>query len=62
MDPKVCIAVEDSPNGIRSAYRAGMQAIMVPDLVPPTEELLSMCIRTEDSLLDLKNYLETVLA
>ncbi len=62
MAPEDCIAVEDSPNGIRSAYRAGMQTIMVPDLVPPTEELLSMCIRTEDSLLDLINYLETVLA
>lgn len=59
--PEDCLAVEDSPNGIRSAYRAGMQVVMVPDLVPASDELLSMCIRKEDSLLGLKAYLETVL-
>ena len=58
--PEECMAVEDSPNGIRAAYRAGMQTVMVPDLVPPTEELLSMCIRKEDSLLTLMEYLKTV--
>ena len=58
--PEDCMAVEDSPNGIRAAYRAGMQTVMVPDLVPPTEELLSMCIRKEDSLLTLMEYLKTV--
>ena len=61
MDPKDCIAIEDSPNGIRSAYRAGMQAIMVPDMVTPTEELLAMCVRKEDSLMDLMTYLNTAL-
>ena len=58
--PEDCMAVEDSPNGIRAAYRAGMQTVMVPDLVPPTEELLSMCVRKEDSLLTLMEYLKTV--
>ena len=58
--PEECMAVEDSPNGIRAAYRAGMQTVMVPDLVPPTEELLSMCVRKEDSLLTLMEYLKTV--
>ena len=62
LPPQDCLAVEDSPNGIRSAYRAGMQTIMVPDLVPATEELLAMCIRKEDSLLDLMAYLDAELA
>lgn len=62
LPPEDCLAVEDSPNGIRAAFRAGMQTIMVPDLVPANEELLSQCIRKEDSLLDLKAYLEMVLA
>jgi HAD superfamily hydrolase (TIGR01509 family) len=38
--PKHCIALEDSPNGICSAYAAGCMAVMVPDLTPPGEELL----------------------
>lgn len=59
MEPGDCMAVEDSPNGIRSAHRAGMQVVMVPDLIPPTAELLAMCLRKEDSLLSLLDYLKT---
>lgn len=33
-----CFAVEDSPNGVLSAYRAGMKVIMIPDLTEPTSE------------------------
>lgn len=33
-----CIAVEDSPNGIMSAYNAGMKVVMIPDLTEPTKE------------------------
>lgn len=29
--PQECIAVEDSPNGVLSAYRAGCRVVMVPD-------------------------------
>lgn len=37
-----CAAFEDSLNGIRSAYAAGMTTLMVPDLLQPTEEILPM--------------------
>lgn len=37
--PSAAIAIEDSHNGIRSAYAAGMRPVMVPDLAPPTEEM-----------------------
>ena len=37
--PEECIAVEDSPNGILSAYRAGLKPVMVPDLTQPDEAL-----------------------
>lgn len=37
--PERAWAVEDSYNGIRAAASAGMRAIMVPDLLPPTPEM-----------------------
>lgn len=37
--PQECIAVEDSPNGVLSAYKAGCKVIMVPDQSAPDEEL-----------------------
>lgn len=33
IDPTDALAFEDSPNGIRSALNAGMEVIMVPDLI-----------------------------
>lgn len=43
-EPKHCAALEDSDNGALSAYRAGCQVIMVPDLalpLPETEKYLT---------------------
>ena len=37
--PEECIAVEDSPNGVKSAHGAGCYTIMVPDLSPCTKVL-----------------------
>lgn len=37
--PGVCMAVEDSPNGVMSAYRAGCKVVMVPDQTEADEEL-----------------------
>lgn len=41
--PEACLALEDSYNGIRSAAAAGMMAVMVPDLLPATEEIRALC-------------------
>lgn len=54
--PENTAAIEDSRNGIISAYRAGLMPIMVPDLVEPTEELLSMTVGKFDSLLDVCGF------
>ena len=43
VDPREAYAVEDSFNGIRSAYAANMGCIMIPDIVPPTDEIRAMC-------------------
>lgn len=34
-----CAAVEDSYNGIRSAFAAGLKPVMIPDKVQPNEEI-----------------------
>lgn len=35
IDPKSCVAFEDSNTGARSAFDAGMTVVQVPDIVPP---------------------------
>lgn len=56
--PENCIAIEDSFNGIKSAYRAGMKTIMVPDLVMPTEEIDKLLYKKFNSLLEVKDFLQ----
>jgi len=41
--PALCLALEDSYNGVRSAAAAGMMTFMVPDLLAPTPEIQSLC-------------------
>lgn len=48
--PEECIAVEDSPNGVLSAYRAGCKVVMVPDQTPPTKDLLPLLYACVDNL------------
>ncbi|QJE74279.1 HAD family phosphatase [Aerophototrophica crusticola] len=50
MDPAHCLALEDSHNGIRAAHAAGMMAVMVPDLLPATEEIRGLCLHVADDL------------
>jgi HAD superfamily hydrolase (TIGR01509 family) len=38
VEPRSCLALEDSHNGVRSAVSAGMMTVMVPDLLEPTDE------------------------
>ena len=56
--PEDCIAVEDSPNGIKSASDAGLRPVMVPDLTQPTDEEWKRILAKVDSLVELKNVIE----
>ena len=42
VDPRDCVAVEDSPNGLRAAAAAGMMALLVPNLVPPADDAAAL--------------------
>lgn len=52
LKPNECIALEDSPNGILSAYRAGCMPIMVPDLSQPDEDIKKILYAKCDTLYD----------
>jgi HAD superfamily hydrolase (TIGR01509 family) len=55
--PGQCLAIEDSHSGVRAAHAAGMQTIMVPDLVRPTEEIESLCAAVLPSLAEVREAL-----
>ncbi len=42
LEPQSCAAFEDSINGIKSAFAAGMLTVMVPDYLQPTDEIRPM--------------------
>lgn len=50
-------AVEDSYNGVRSAYNAGMQVIMVPDMMEPDEEMKQKATMIKKSLTEVRDTL-----
>ena len=57
VEPRMAVAVEDSYNGIRSAKRAGMVPVMVPDMVQPDEEMRSLAHKICKGLFEVKNWI-----
>ncbi len=58
--PEECIAVEDSPNGVLSAYRAGCKVVMVPDQTAPEEELKSKLFACVETLTDIQGLVQVL--
>lgn len=58
LKPDECIAVEDSPNGAISAYRAGCKTVMVPDRDEPDEETRSILFAVKKDLRGIKEILQ----
>lgn len=50
--PSECMALEDSPNGVKSAFSAGCRTVMIPDLTKPDKELDGAVFETAESLKD----------
>lgn len=48
-----CIAVEDSPNGVRAAAAAGIKCVMVPDLIEADREMKNTAWKILPSLAEL---------
>jgi HAD superfamily hydrolase (TIGR01509 family) len=44
VEPTLCLALEDSYNGVRAASKVDMMTIMVPDLLVATAEMESLCV------------------
>lgn len=57
--PKECYAVEVLTRESVLPMQAGMKAIMIPDLLQPTPEILELTEQKLDSLLALKDFLES---
>ncbi|MDL2324114.1 HAD family phosphatase [Ruminococcaceae bacterium OttesenSCG-928-A16] len=58
LPPTRCAAIEDSLNGVHSAAAAGCITIMVPDLIPPTDELRAVAAVVLNSLTEVPAFLE----
>ncbi len=57
-EPEKAIAIEDSYNGVRAAKAAGMQCIMVPDIIPADDEMRSLADAICGDMLEVKETLE----
>ncbi len=58
VDPKDAMGIEDSFNGIRAVFSAGMKAVMIPDMVEPDDEMRSKCFAIEKSLSDVISLID----
>ena len=55
--PSQSIVIEDSYNGIRAAYAAGMKAVMVPDIIGPDDEMKEKAWKILSSLKEVTDLL-----
>lgn len=52
------VAIEDSYNGIRAAYRAGMVPVMVPDMMQPDDEMKQLAHIICRDLLEVRKWFD----
>ena len=57
LPPETCLALEDSPAGILSAYLAGCLPVLIPDQDTPGQDTLSLLYAKADTLTDVISLL-----
>lgn len=50
IDPRNCLALEDSPSGLTAAFKAGCLPVMIPDQDQPSEEIRKILFARADRL------------
>ncbi|MCJ2181744.1 HAD family phosphatase [Novosphingobium sp. 1949] len=61
-DPARCVAVEDSPNGLKAAAAAGMTVLLVPDLVTPAPDVATLAHAVLPDLDVVRRWMDAALA
>ena len=57
LQPRECLAVEDSPNGVKSAHGAGCPVIFVPDQTPAEDWMTPILYGCAQTLADIIKFL-----
>lgn len=60
VEPTDAMGLEDSYNGVRAIYSAGMKAVMIPDMVEPDDEMRKKTYAIEETLSDVINLIEEI--
>ena len=58
LKPEECLAVEDAPNGIKSAASAGCRVIFVPDVTQDEPEAEKLCFAKVTTIDEIKQFFE----
>ena len=61
VDPKDCYVLEDSENGIRSGYAAGMKCIGIPDIVKFSDEVKALETAEFKSMFEALEYFKAMI-
>jgi beta-phosphoglucomutase-like phosphatase (HAD superfamily) len=56
VEPRSCLALEDSEYGVRAAHAAGMTVVQVPDMIQPTADLRALGHIVLESLKEVAGY------
>lgn len=54
IEPSGMLVLEDSNNGMRAAISAGTVAVMVPDMLPPADDVMKEAYRVVNSLTEIR--------